>query len=233
MSSLQCKLILLGNGSVGKTSIIGRFTDDGFQRVYKQTIGLDFFEKRVTVKGNQQITLQVWDIGGQSIASKMLPKYIHGTQVVFLCYDVTDRASFDDVADWLALVRRAFVDPVTSLMLPLPKRYLVGNKVDLEHLRVVDEHAHDAFIAANELDGGFTMSAQSGENVLRVFYQVAADVAGVRLSAYELAFTDKCLAATTAAGGDEGRTDIADQIEAEDAAAMAAAQRKGCTCALQ
>ena len=96
MSSLQCKLILLGNGSVGKTSIIGRFTDDGFQRVYKQTIGLDFFEKRVTVKGNQQITLQVWDIGGQSIASKMLPKYIHGTQVVFLCYDVTDRASFDD-----------------------------------------------------------------------------------------------------------------------------------------
>ena len=233
MSSLQCKLILLGNGSVGKTSIIGRFTDDGFERVYKQTIGLDFFEKRVVVKGTQQITLQVWDIGGQSIASKMLPKYIHGTQVVFLCYDVTDRASFDDVADWLALVRKAFVDPVTSLMLPLPKRYLVGNKVDLDHLRVVDEHAHNAFISANQLDGGFTMSAQSGENVLRVFYQVAADVAGVRLSAYELAFTDKCLVATTAAGVDEGRTDIADEIEAEDAAAMAAAQRNGCGCVLQ
>ena len=33
---LQCKLILLGNGSVGKTSIIGRFTEDGFRKVYKQ-----------------------------------------------------------------------------------------------------------------------------------------------------------------------------------------------------
>ena len=37
------KLILLGNGSVGKTSIISRFTDDGFAKVYKQTVGLDFF----------------------------------------------------------------------------------------------------------------------------------------------------------------------------------------------
>ena len=75
----------------------------------------------------------------------------------------------------------------------------------------------------------------AGQNVLRVFYQVAADVAGVQLSEYELAFTDRCLSATTAVveGEDEGRTAIADQIEAEDAAAMAAAQRTGCTCALQ
>ena len=43
------KLILLGNGSVGKTSIISRFTDDGFAKVYKQTVGLDFFEKLVTL----------------------------------------------------------------------------------------------------------------------------------------------------------------------------------------
>ena len=63
------KLILLGNGSVGKTSIIARFTEDGFTKVYKQTVGLDFFEKLVTLRGEKRARLQIWDIGGQSIGS--------------------------------------------------------------------------------------------------------------------------------------------------------------------
>ena len=198
-----------------------------------QTIGLDFFEKRVTIRGDLSLNLQVWDIGGQSIASAMLAKYIYGAQVVFLCYDVTDRQSFDDVSDWLALVRRVFVDPVASAGAAVvrpspPKLYLVGNKVDLEHLRKVTEQTHDAFVRSAQLEGGFTMSAQSGENVLRVFYQVAAGIAGVKLSAYELAFTDKCLAATVVddADLDEGRTDYADEIEAEDLAAEAAKRKR-------
>lgn len=45
-----CKLILLGNGSVGKTSICQRFKDDGFQKVYRQTVGLDFLEKRLEIR---------------------------------------------------------------------------------------------------------------------------------------------------------------------------------------
>ena len=184
---------------------------------------------------------QVWDIGGQSIASKMLGKYVYGSQVVFLCYDVTDRQSFDDVADWLALVRRVYADPIADAGAQVvrskpPKLYLVGNKVDLQHLRKVTEGTHDAFARAQKLEGGFTMSAQSGENVLRVFYQVAAGIAGVKLSAYELAFTDKCLTASVAADdADEGRTDYADQIEAEDMAAEAAKRKRmeqSCGCVI-
>ena len=117
-----------------------------------------------------------------------------------------------------------------------PKLYLVGNKVDLQHLRQVTEGTHDAFARAQKLEGGFTMSAQSGENVLRVFYQVAAGIAGVKLSAYELAFTDKCLTASVAADdADEGRTDYADQIEAEDMAAEAAKRKRmeqSCGCVI-
>ena len=45
-----CKLTLVGNGSVGKTSICQRFRDDGFQRVYRQTIGIDFVEKKLEVR---------------------------------------------------------------------------------------------------------------------------------------------------------------------------------------
>lgn len=58
-SDPECKLILLGNGSVGKSSIICRFVDDGFTRVYKQTVGLDFFEKRLNLRGDKRVLLQV------------------------------------------------------------------------------------------------------------------------------------------------------------------------------
>ena len=54
-----CKLILLGNGSAGKSSIIARFTDDGFGRVYKQTVGLDFFEKLLPLQGDRRVKLEL------------------------------------------------------------------------------------------------------------------------------------------------------------------------------
>ena len=170
--------------------------------------------------------LQVWDIGGQSISSKMLPSYIYGADVIFLCYDVTDPQSFADMDDWYSMVKRTFVDPVTGRREKMPQRFLVGNKVDLIHLRKITDEAHRRFTTENQLNGGFTMSAQSGENVLRVFYEVAASIAGIELSAYELAFTDRVLTATVAVEEDEGRTTYADQIELEDRQAEEAKRQK-------
>lgn len=49
---LQCKVILLGDGAIGKTSIAMRFTEDYFAKQYKQTIGVDFFIKRLVLPGD-------------------------------------------------------------------------------------------------------------------------------------------------------------------------------------
>ena len=62
--NLQYKIVVLGNGTVGKTSVIMRFCEDYFARSYKQTIGVDFFVKRLEMPGNVTVALQVWDIGG-------------------------------------------------------------------------------------------------------------------------------------------------------------------------
>lgn len=62
--NLQYKVVVLGNGTVGKTSIIMRFCEDYFAKSYKQTIGVDFFVKRLEMPGNLYVALQVWDIGG-------------------------------------------------------------------------------------------------------------------------------------------------------------------------
>mmetsp|Transcript_21186 Transcript_21186/g.74706 ORF Transcript_21186/g.74706 Transcript_21186/m.74706 type:complete len:244 (-) Transcript_21186:153-884(-) len=234
-----CKLILLGNGSVGKTSICARFVDDGFQRVYKQTVGLDFFEKTLTIRGDKTATLQVWDIGGQQIGSKMLKKYIYGANAVFVCYDVTDASSFADCEDWLGFVRRATAvsDDVPGDAPSSPRVFLVGNKIDLMHLRKVTPEQHERFIEENGLQGGFFISAQSGEAVLTAFYQVAAETAGITLTAHELAFTERVLGVSVVAGGDEGMDDeIARKIEEEDRAAEEAKRRReegGCNkCAI-
>ena len=107
-------MILLGDGAVGKTSIANRFTDDKFAKVYKQTVGVDFFSRRLQL--TRKITsrtaryykryvhsktpsnspnlvsmttylyhcifsLLLRDIGGQSIGSKMITKYIGGAHV--------------------------------------------------------------------------------------------------------------------------------------------------------
>ena len=90
----QFKIILLGDGAVGKTSIATRFSEDKFSQNYKQTIGVDFFIKRINMprkfisrldyciyrgffSANLQIALQIWDIGGQVWMKAWLGCFVH------------------------------------------------------------------------------------------------------------------------------------------------------------
>lgn len=222
------KLVLLGNGSVGKSSLIARFVDDGFTPVYKQTIGLDFFEKKLQFPRDQRLVLQVWDIGGQTINSKMIAKYLFGVHVALVCYDVTDAQSFSDAEDWLRVARsyssasetiQGSKDPSRPAAMQL---YLVGNKIDLIAHRVISKEKHDTFIRNHGMQGGFLVSAQNGDNVLKAVYKISAAAAKIQVSDFELSFCDKIVRVSIAAPGtsgeDEGRTAMADEIEAEDRA---------------
>ncbi|OWZ06314.1 Ras family GTPase [Phytophthora megakarya] len=173
------EVIILGDGAVGKTSIAMRHTEDNFSATYKQTIGLDFFLKRMALPGDTQVTLQIWDIGGQSIGGKMLKNYIYGAQGVLLVYDITNYESFQNLEDWYRLVRRTFDDG------HMPYVALVGNKTDLNHLRAVKVAKHKQFTEENDLKS-FFVSAKTGDQVNTTFRQVAADLAGVALTKSDL-----------------------------------------------
>ena len=171
----QFKIILLGDGAVGKTSIAMRFCNDYFAQQYKQTIGVDFFMKRLTLPGNTQVAMQVWDIGGQSIGGKMIKNYIYGAHAVLLCYDITSKDSFQNLEDWYRLVRKTFDKT------QLPYIALVGNKTDMSHMRAVAREKHKGFAEENDMYSYF-VSAKTGDMVSSSFFRIAADLAGVVLT---------------------------------------------------
>ncbi|XP_050984399.1 ras-related protein Rab-28 isoform X2 [Labeo rohita] len=176
----QLKIVLLGDGASGKTSLAIRFAQEAFGKQYKQTIGLDFFLKRITLPGNLNVTLQVWDIGGQTIGGKMLDKYIYGVQGVLLVYDITNSQSFENLEDWLNMVRKANEESDTQ-----PAISLIGNKIDLEHMRTVKMEKHQRFCQENGLISQF-VSAKTGDSVFLCFQRLAAEILGIKLNKAEM-----------------------------------------------
>lgn len=211
---MSSQLCIVGDGAVGKSSVIQAFRTEGFTPVYKQTIGIDFYEKNLSLPGNTSVSLRVWDVGGQSLNSKSLVQYLASTDAIFMIYDITNNDSFNNLNDWLSNVKR-YATNVKYI-------YVVGNKIDLINLRQVSEVAHEQFVLDNKLNGSVWMSAKTGENVVKAFYMVSGDLAGVKLTSYDLSFHNKVLKAYIHKDKDDGteaRTAWADQIEAEDRAA--------------
>ena len=173
--NLQYKVILLGNGTVGKTSVINRFWEDYFAKSYKQTIGVDFYVKRLELPENVYTALQVWDIGGQSIFGKMITTYIYEANAVIFVYDITNHQSFADLEDWHQLVTKTFEGK------ELPLMALMGNKIDLNHMQAVKSEEHEKFAEDNKLYN-FYVSAKTGDQVNAWFFKIAADLSGVKLS---------------------------------------------------
>ena len=172
--NLQYKVILLGNGTVGKTSIINRFWEDYFAKSYKQTIGVDFYVKRLSLPENIYTALQVWDIGGQSIFGKMISTYIYEANAVIFWYDVTNHQSFTDLEDWHQLVTKTFEGKEMPLMA------LMGNKIDLNHMQAVKTEEHNQFASENSFQS-FYVSAKTGDQVSAWFFKIAADLSGVKV----------------------------------------------------
>jgi small GTP-binding protein len=216
MVTRTCSLCIVGDGSVGKSTIINCFKTQGFVPVYKQTVGCDFYEKQVSIRSTL-ISLRVWDIGGQSLSSPNLKSYISHADALMLVYDVTNSQSFANMEDWLLQIQRHAPHAVI---------YVVGNKVDLIARRQISEKQHDQFLEMHEnIRKGMFLSGKTGENIVKMFYKIAGELNSVALTENELACYDQVLVAHIEKSNDEKevRNSWADEIEKED---MEAEQRK-------
>lgn len=187
----QLKFVLVGDGTAGKTSIVVRYTLENFEQAYTQTIGLDFFLKRIVLAGSVSVTIQLWDIGGQTIGGKMIDNYLSGAQAVLFVYDLTNQATFDNLQDWWETVKNSFKGKEHDKM---PHFALVANKGDLEHLRVVKQERHAQFAKEHGMSS-HSLSAKSGDQVKLCFQKVAADVLGIVLTKNEMLKSTRVLKA--------------------------------------
>jgi len=122
------KIILLGNTETGKTSLINAYEGKKFLEESLSTFGSQFIRKDLEING-EIYSVQIWDTAGQERYRSVNKIYIKGSHIVLFVYDVTNRLSFTDLADfWVDYVDKILGNNIT--------RGLAGNKIDLQDIKV-------------------------------------------------------------------------------------------------
>ncbi len=99
MKENQCKVILVGESSVGKTSIIQRYYKNEFDEVILSTTNDFFVEKPLDING-KKVTLEIWDTAGQERYRTIVRKFFKETKVAILVYDITKETSFNELKNY-------------------------------------------------------------------------------------------------------------------------------------
>jgi len=99
MSEKNCKVILLGESSVGKSSILQRFTKDEFKDVLVSTVSEYYTEKKLDINGIEVI-LEIWDTAGQERYRTLVRNYYKGSKAAILVYDISQKITFDELKNY-------------------------------------------------------------------------------------------------------------------------------------
>ncbi|ETW86105.1 hypothetical protein HETIRDRAFT_310086 [Heterobasidion irregulare TC 32-1] len=165
----RTKIVLLGDQSVGKTSLITRFMYDTFDNTYQATIGIDFLSKTLYLD-DRTVRLQLWDTAGQERFRSLIPSYIRDSTVAIVVFDITNRQSFLSTSKWIDDVRSERGNDVMVV--------LVGNKADLSDKRQVT--LEEATAKSQQLNIMFMeTSAKAGHNVKSLFKKIAMSLPGM------------------------------------------------------
>uniref|UniRef100_A0A7S4IJK5 Uncharacterized protein n=1 Tax=Vannella robusta TaxID=1487602 RepID=A0A7S4IJK5_9EUKA len=131
---VQLKLLLIGNSGVGKSCVLVRFVDDEFDEDTPCTIGVDYKNTVLDDFHGKRVNLSIWDTAGQEKFRSLTSSYYRGTHGIIVVFDVNDRASFENVDEWLneAQLYAVKCDPVILL---------IGNKIDKPDRSVTKQEA--------------------------------------------------------------------------------------------
>jgi len=130
------KVVLLGEGCVGKTSLVLRYVEDKFNDKHYSTLQASFLTKKLNINGSR-VSLSVWDTAGQERFHALGPIYYRDSHGAILVYDITDEDSFDKVKMWVKELRKMLGSSVELC--------IVGNKIDMEKQRHVQASAAEEY----------------------------------------------------------------------------------------
>lgn len=170
MSHVDLKVVLLGKEYGGKTSLVERYLYDRFDAAtpYQNTIGAAYGAKQIAVR-NRRITLGIWDTAGSERYEAMSRIYYRGAGAAIVCFDLTDRESYQKAKFWVSELRNH--EEKCQI-------FLCGTKNDLikEEGRYRAISYHDVLDYAEEIGAKmFETSSKTGEGIAELFCQIAKD----------------------------------------------------------
>ncbi|CAL8331192.1 ras-related protein Rab-9B [Gadus morhua] len=169
--SLLLKVILLGDGGVGKSSLMNRYVTDRFDSQSFHTIGVEFLNRDLEVDG-RLVTLQIWDTAGQERFKSLRTPFYRGADCCLLTFAVDDVQSFQNLGCW----KKEFMyysDVKDPARFPF---VVLGNKVDKEERRQVGLEEARAWCEENSCCPYFETSAKDDTNVAAAFEAAVREV---------------------------------------------------------
>ncbi|XP_018561908.1 ras-related protein Rab-34 [Anoplophora glabripennis] len=161
------KVIVIGDVSVGKTSIVNRFCKKIFDSNYKSTIGVDFEVERFDIL-RVPYNLQIWDTAGQERFKSIAQSYYRGTQAIIVVFDYTNVESLYHCKNWLS-------EALTASSSLCPFIFLVGTKLDLMKKYALKNMEVSVKKVAKRINAEYwSVSSKTGKNVNNLFFRIAA-----------------------------------------------------------
>ena len=172
MALFKFKVVLIGDGAVGKSSLRRRFMGETFEKQYIMTIGADFSAKVFDV-GNTKVKFVIWDLAGQPHFRQVRADFYRGARGALVIYDITRRKTFENVVPWMEeFLKNCGKRDVAAV--------LIGNKVDLRPKTPGAVSTEEGMKMCELLKAKFKIpvrffetSALTGENVNEAFYALA------------------------------------------------------------
>ncbi|XP_042704934.1 nuclear ubiquitous casein and cyclin-dependent kinase substrate 1 isoform X2 [Chrysemys picta bellii] len=154
------KVLIIGDATVGKTSLVQRYANDSFNKHYKSTVGVDFALKVVQWSESETVRLQLWDIAGQERFTSMTRLYYREASACIIMFDVTNFSTFSNSQRWKQDLDSKLTLPDGS---PVPC-LLLANKCDLSSWAVTREEI-DQFSKGNGFSGWTETSVKENKNI--------------------------------------------------------------------
>ncbi|MDJ0634600.1 MAG: Rab family GTPase [Xenococcaceae cyanobacterium MO_188.B29] len=171
MANISKKICLVGDFSVGKTSLIRRFVEDKFSDRYLSTVGVKISRKVVefaTNQINQSVNLLIWDIEGQTKFQSIAPSYLKGASGSIIVADITRPETLESLQRHLDLFFS--VNPQGLVMVALNKSDLAVEEKLARIIQLYNFDLHPQVLAT------YVTSAKTGEYVELMFRQLAENM---------------------------------------------------------
>jgi small GTP-binding protein len=163
------KITVIGDGGVGKTSLIKKYTKGSFKKEYIKTLGAQFskYDEKI---GNSAVKLFFWDIAGQSEFSFMRPTFYKGSKAAIIVFSHAPKeisSSFKHISEWHEDIKKYCGN------IPI---VLFGNKMDLVIDEELNESRIEEIVDKRDFLGYYKTSAKTGNGVYKAFQAIIKDL---------------------------------------------------------